>query len=57
MLEICKGRPVSFRPGRLAVDGVARGLYTSLMCTGAGCERRKREIERRRARALAERGQ
>jgi hypothetical protein len=56
MLEICEGRPASFRPGRLAVDGVARGLYTSLMCVGPGCEQRKREIERRRARALAERG-
>jgi hypothetical protein len=44
------------RPRRLAVDGVARGLYTSLMCVGPGCEKRKREIERRRARALAERG-
>jgi hypothetical protein len=59
MLELCRGQPAAFRPGRPAVDGVARGLYTSLMCTGPGCERRKREIERRRARALrlAERGQ
>ena len=57
MLELCKGRPGSWRPGKLAVHAVSRGIYTSLMCVGPGCERRKREIERRRERALARRGE
>jgi hypothetical protein len=27
LTEVCKGRPGSFRPARLAVDGVRTGLY------------------------------
>ena len=47
MLELCKGRPASYRPADRAVEAVRRGTYTSLMCVGSGCERRKRMIARR----------
>lgn len=38
LTEVCKGRDPSFRPARVAVEGVRRGKYRAEMCVGSGCE-------------------
>lgn len=37
LTEVCKGRDPSFRPARLAVEGVRRGKYRAELCVGSGC--------------------
>jgi hypothetical protein len=37
LTEVCKGRDPSFRPARLAVEGVRRGRYRAELCVGSGC--------------------
>jgi hypothetical protein len=34
---VCKGREPSFRPARLAAEGVRRGEYRASLCLGPGC--------------------
>jgi hypothetical protein len=37
LTEVCRGRDPSFRPARLAVEGVQRGKYRAELCVGPGC--------------------
>jgi hypothetical protein len=37
LTEVCKGREPSFRPARLAAEGVRRGEYRASLCLGPGC--------------------
>jgi hypothetical protein len=37
LTEVCKGRDPSFRPARLAAEGVRRGEYRASLCLGPGC--------------------
>jgi hypothetical protein len=37
LTEVCKGRDPSFRPARLAAEGVRRGRYLASLCLGPGC--------------------
>lgn len=37
LTEVCKGRAPSFRPARLAAEGVRRGTYRASLCLGPGC--------------------
>lgn len=37
LTEVCKGRDPSFRPARLASEGVRRGKYLASLCLGPGC--------------------
>jgi hypothetical protein len=35
--EVCEGRGPSFKPARLAAEGVRRGKYVASLCLGPGC--------------------
>jgi hypothetical protein len=53
LTEICKGRDPSFRPARLAAEGVRRGEYRASLCLGPGCSEEVRWLA---ARAADDRG-
>jgi hypothetical protein len=45
--EVCKGRDPSFRPGRLAAEGVRQGKYVASLCLGPGCSEEVRWLAAR----------
>jgi hypothetical protein len=47
LTEICKGRGPSFRPARLAAEGVRRGKYRASLCLGPGCSEEVRWLAAR----------
>jgi hypothetical protein len=47
LTEICKGRGPSFRPARLAAEGVRRGEYRASLCLGPGCSEKVRWLAAR----------
>jgi hypothetical protein len=47
LTEVCKGRDPSFRPARLAVEGVQRGKYRAELCIGPGCSEEVRWLAAR----------
>jgi hypothetical protein len=47
LTEICKGREPSFRPARLAAEGVRRGKYRASLCLGPGCSEQVRWLTAR----------
>ena len=48
LTEVCKGRDASFRPARLAAEGVRRGKYRASLCLGPGCSEEVRWLAARR---------
>ena len=48
LTEVCKGRDASFRPARLAAEGVRRGKYRASLCLGPGCSKEVRWLAARR---------
>jgi hypothetical protein len=47
LTEVCKGRDPSFRPARLAAEGVRRGEYRASLCLGPGCSEEVRWLTAR----------
>jgi hypothetical protein len=47
LTEVCTGRDESFRPARLAAEGVRRGKYTASLCLGPGCSKEVRWLAAR----------
>jgi hypothetical protein len=47
LTEVCKGRGLSFRPARLAAEGVRRGKYRASLCLGPGCSEEVRWLAAR----------
>jgi hypothetical protein len=47
LTEVCKGRDPSFRPARLAAEGVRQGKYTASLCLGPGCSEEVRWLAAR----------
>jgi hypothetical protein len=47
LTEVCKGRDPSFRPARLASEGVRRGEYRASLCLGPGCSEEVRWLAAR----------
>lgn len=47
LTEVCKGRDASFRPARLAVEGVRRGRYRAELCIGPACSEEVRWLAAR----------
>jgi hypothetical protein len=47
LTQVCKGRDPSFRPARLAVEGVRSGRYRSDLCIGPGCSEEVRWLAAR----------
>jgi hypothetical protein len=47
LTELCKGRDPSFRPARLAAEGVRRGKYRASLCLGPGCSEEVRWLAAR----------
>jgi len=47
LTEVCKGRGPSFKPARLAVEGVRSGRYASDLCIGPGCSQEVRWLAAR----------
>jgi hypothetical protein len=47
LTEVCDGRDPSFRPGRLAAEGVRRGKYRASLCLGPGCSEEVRWLAAR----------
>ena len=47
LTEVCTGRDPSFRPARLAADGVRRGKYLASLCLGPGCSEEVRWLAAR----------
>jgi hypothetical protein len=47
LTEVCKGRGASFRPARLAAEGVRRGKYRASLCLGPGCSEEVRWLAAR----------
>jgi hypothetical protein len=47
LTEVCKGRAPSFRPARLAVEGVRQGKYRASLCLGPGCSEEVRWLAAR----------
>jgi hypothetical protein len=47
LTEVCKGRDTSFKPARLAVQGVQSGKYRSDLCIGPGCSEEVRWLAAR----------
>jgi hypothetical protein len=47
LTEVCKGRDASFRPARLAAEGVRRGEYRASLCLGPGCSEEVRWLAAR----------
>ena len=45
--EVCRGRDPSFKPARLAADGVRRGKYVASLCLGPGCSEEVRWLAAR----------
>ena len=45
--EVCSGRDPSFRPARLAAQGVRRGEYVASLCLGPGCSEEVRWLAAR----------
>jgi hypothetical protein len=45
--EVCKGRDQSFKPARLAADGVRQGKYVASLCLGPGCSEEVRWLAAR----------
>ena len=45
--EVCKGRDPSFKPARLAAEGVRRGKYVASLCLGPGCSEEVRWLAAR----------
>jgi hypothetical protein len=45
--EVCKGRDPSFRPARLAAEGVRQGRYLASLCLGPGCSEEVRWLAAR----------
>jgi hypothetical protein len=45
--EVCEGRDASFKPARLAVEGVRSGTYRSDLCIGPGCSEEVRWLAAR----------
>jgi hypothetical protein len=47
LTEVCNGRDPSFRPARLAAEGVRRGKYRASLCLGPGCSEEVRWLAAR----------
>jgi hypothetical protein len=47
LTEVCKGRDPSFRPARLAAEGVRQGKYRASLCLGPGCSEEVRWLAAR----------
>jgi hypothetical protein len=47
LTEVCKGRDPSFRPARLAAEGLRRGEYRASLCLGPGCSEEVRWLAAR----------
>jgi hypothetical protein len=45
--EVCKGRDPSFKPARLAAEGVRQGKYLASLCLGPGCSEEVRWLAAR----------
>jgi hypothetical protein len=47
LTEVCKGRDPSFKPARLAAEGVRQGKYLASLCLGPGCSEEVRWLAAR----------
>ena len=47
LTEVCKGRDPSFKPARLAAEGVRQGKYVASLCLGPGCSEEVRWLAAR----------
>jgi hypothetical protein len=47
LTEVCQGRDPSFKPARLAAEGVRQGKYVASLCLGPGCSEEVRWLTAR----------